>query len=123
MTHLLSSSRDTHGSDLFTVYLSWKAEPYFPVALKRLYTFVEDNNMNILSKSMSAVFSGVLLGAAATLPVLPGTAFAEGEGGVEVGILTCKKIPDTHEYYVVHSTVGVDCIFSHPEGEEHYSGR
>ena len=77
--------------------------------------------MNILSKSMSAVFGGVLLVAAATLPVLPGSVFAEG--GVEVGILTCKKIPGTHEYYVVHSTVGVYCIFSHPEGAEFYSGR
>lgn len=79
--------------------------------------------MNVLLKTMSAVFGGVLLGATATLPVLPGQVLAESEGGVEIGILTCKKIPGTHEYYVVHSTVGVDCIFSHPEGEEHYSGR
>ena len=79
--------------------------------------------MNVLLKTMSAVFGGVLLGATATLPVLPGQALAESEGGVEIGILTCKKIPGTHEYYFVHSTVGVDCIFSHPEGEEHYSGR
>ena len=79
--------------------------------------------MNILSKSMSAVFGSVLLGAAAALPMLAGMVFAEGEGGVEVGILTCKKIPGTHEYYVVHSTVGVYCIFSHPEGAEFYSGR
>ena len=79
--------------------------------------------MNILSKSMSAVFGGVLLGTAVILPVLPGMVFAEGEGGVEIGILTCKKIPGTHEYYLIHSTVSVDCIFLHPEGEEHYSGR
>jgi len=79
--------------------------------------------MNILAKTMSAVLGGVLMGTAATLPVLPGKAFAEGEGGVEIGILTCKKIPGTYEYYLVHSTVGVHCIFSHPEGKEHYSGR
>ena len=79
--------------------------------------------MNILAKTMTAVLGGVLLGTAATLPVLPGKAFAEGEGGVEIGILTCKKIPGTYEYYLVHSTVGVHCVFSHPEGEEHYSGR
>lgn len=79
--------------------------------------------MNILAKTMSAILGGVLLGTAATLPVLPGKAFAEGEGGVEIGILTCKKIPGTHEYYLVHSTVGVNCTFSHPEGKEHYSGR
>jgi hypothetical protein len=84
---------------------------------------VEDSIMNVLLKTMSTVFGGVLLGAAVTIPALPGKAFAESEGGVEVGILTCKKIPGTHEYYVVHSTVGVDCLFSHPEGEEHYSGR
>ena len=79
--------------------------------------------MKDLAKTMSAVFSGVLLGAAATLPFLPGNASAEGEGGVEFGILTCKKIPGTYEYYLIHSTVSVDCVFSHPEGEEHYSGR
>ena len=72
---------------------------------------------------MSAAFGGVLLWTVATLPVLPGKAFAEGDGGVEVGILTCKKIPGTYEYYLVHSTVSVDCTFSRPEGEEHYSGR
>jgi len=79
--------------------------------------------MNILAKTMSAVFGGVLLGTAAALPVIPGTASAAGNGGAEIGILTCTKIPDTQEYYLVYSTTGVNCVFTNLQGEEHYSGR
>ncbi len=79
--------------------------------------------MNRLAKTMSVVCGSTLLGVVATLSVLPGTAFAGGDAGVAVGVLTCKKIPGTYEYYLVNSTVGVDCVFSHPQGKEHYTGR
>jgi hypothetical protein len=79
--------------------------------------------MNTLKKGMSAVLGGVILVAVTTLIGISGTALAEGEGGVEIGVLTCKKIPGTLQYYLIHSTVGIDCVFSHPQGNEHYSGR
>ncbi|MEN8204431.1 MAG: DUF992 domain-containing protein [Pseudomonadota bacterium] len=79
--------------------------------------------MNMLKKQLSAVTGGVIMALATSLPLLTGEVLAEGAGGVEIGVLTCKKIPGTYAYYLVNSTVGVDCVFSHPEGSEHYSGR
>ncbi|MEW8692691.1 MAG: hypothetical protein AB2535_16720 [Candidatus Thiodiazotropha endolucinida] len=47
---------------------------------------------------------------------------ASAGGGIELGVLTCKSIPGTHRYYVIHHTVGIDCIFSHTHGQERYNG-
>ena len=44
------------------------------------------------------------------------------EGGLDIGVLTCKSIPSTRLNYIFHSNTLVDCIFAHPSGEERYLG-
>ncbi|MEW8585671.1 MAG: DUF992 domain-containing protein [Candidatus Thiodiazotropha sp.] len=62
-----------------------------------------------------------LLGTAITFSLLAPMS-ASADGGIELGVLTCKSIPGTHRYYVIHHTVGVDCTFNHTQGQEHYKG-
>jgi len=47
---------------------------------------------------------------------------APAQGGIEVGILTCKSRPGTRMNFIVHSKTLVDCTFAHSSGEEHYNG-
>jgi len=44
------------------------------------------------------------------------------QGGLEVGVLTCKSVPSTRLNYIFHSNTVVDCIFTHSSGEEQYMG-
>ena len=79
--------------------------------------------MNTIRKSLAVLLGGTCIAAVMTLAVIPVTSLAEEKSGLEVGVLTCKKIPGTFRYYLVHSTVGIDCVFTHTQGVEHYSGR
>lgn len=47
---------------------------------------------------------------------------AMAQGGIEVGILTCKSMPGTRMNFIVHSSTLVECVFTHPAGEEKYNG-
>ena len=44
------------------------------------------------------------------------------EGGLKIGVLTCKSVPSTRLNYIFHSNTVVDCIFTHSSGEERYMG-
>lgn len=46
----------------------------------------------------------------------------EKKGGVEVGILTCHSVPGTRVNLLIHSSVGLDCVFKTPNGDERYVG-
>jgi len=47
---------------------------------------------------------------------------ALAQGGIEIGILTCKSMPGTRMNFIVHSKTLVECVFTHPAGEEKYNG-
>ncbi|MES9854271.1 MAG: DUF992 domain-containing protein [Candidatus Thiodiazotropha sp. L084R] len=67
-------------------------------------------------------FRNVVLGSVINLSLLaPLSAYAGG--GIELGVLTCNSVPGTHNYYVIHHSVGVDCIFRNTHGKERYTGR
>ncbi len=44
------------------------------------------------------------------------------QGGLDIGILTCKSVPSTRLNYIFHSNTVVDCIFAHSSGKERYMG-
>ncbi len=44
------------------------------------------------------------------------------EGGLDIGVLTCKSVPSTRLNYIFHSNTVVDCMFTHSSGEERYLG-
>ena len=44
------------------------------------------------------------------------------QGGLDIGVLTCKSVPSTRFNYIFHSNTDVNCIFSHSSGEERYTG-
>jgi len=44
------------------------------------------------------------------------------EGGLDIGVLTCKSVPSTRLNYIFRSNTVVDCIFTHSSGEEQYMG-
>lgn len=47
---------------------------------------------------------------------------AEAQGGVQAGILTCKKIPGSGMNLLLHSVADVECEFDSPRGKETYKG-
>lgn len=56
-----------------------------------------------------------------------GLAFATsgfaGESGVDVGTLSCERVPDTGLNLIVHSTVDIKCVFEAADGSvERYKG-
>jgi len=44
------------------------------------------------------------------------------QGGLDIGVLTCKSVPSTRFNYIFHSNTDVNCIFLHSSGEERYTG-
>lgn len=48
---------------------------------------------------------------------------AAARGGVEVGLLTCRSLPNGTVNWLVHSSTDVHCVFSTARGEESYQGR
>ncbi len=44
------------------------------------------------------------------------------QGGLEIGVLTCKSVPSTRHNYIFRSNTVVDCTFTHSSGEERYMG-
>ena len=67
---------------------------------------------------MKAVLSLASLGAALALAA---PAFAYGEGGVQVGTLSCRQHPTVG--FVLGSSRRVSCVFQGPWGSSHYTGR
>jgi len=63
-----------------------------------------------------------MISATAALSMLLAAVPAMAAGGVELGVLTCNPIAGTETNLVIHSSVDVDCVFVHPEGEERYKG-
>lgn len=48
---------------------------------------------------------------------------AAAQGGIELGILTCKSVPGTGINLFIHSSVATRCVFTHAGGgEERYVG-
>ncbi|MCU7930500.1 MAG: DUF992 domain-containing protein [Candidatus Thiodiazotropha sp. (ex Codakia rugifera)] len=72
--------------------------------------------------TMKNYFRSTLTGAVISMTLFAPLPAMAG-GGIELGVLTCKSIPGTHSYYVIHHSVGVDCIFNHNHGQESYKGR
>ncbi|MBF0368297.1 MAG: DUF992 domain-containing protein [Magnetococcales bacterium] len=52
---------------------------------------------------------------------LPGTARAETESGVKIGILTCRQLPGGYNL-LIHSVAYVGCEFTSSRGMERYTG-
>lgn len=48
---------------------------------------------------------------------------AGAEGGVQLGILTCWKVPGSGMNLVISSSADVECEFASPYGKETYKGR
>ncbi|MFQ5958683.1 MAG: DUF992 domain-containing protein [Alphaproteobacteria bacterium] len=48
---------------------------------------------------------------------------AEAEAGVSVGVLTCESVAGTRRDLIIHSSVGVECVFDTPQGKERYNGQ
>jgi hypothetical protein len=42
--------------------------------------------------------------------------------GIEIGLLTCKTVDGTHSNLLIHSTVGVKCVFEGSGVKEDYKG-
>ncbi len=70
-------------------------------------------HLSILKIQLLAIFALLFI---ATVPS------AMAQGGLEVGVLTCKSVPSTRLNYIFHSNTVVDCIFTHSSGEERYMG-
>ena len=47
---------------------------------------------------------------------------AQAKEGVNVGVLKCKTIPGSRVQLLVHSSVGLNCVFETPNGKESYKG-
>ncbi|MDP6708203.1 MAG: DUF992 domain-containing protein [Alphaproteobacteria bacterium] len=69
-----------------------------------------------MQKHIVAVLAGLLLAGTAA----GGSAWAQE--GVNVGMLKCKTIPGTATTMIIHSSVGLDCVFETPNGKESYKG-
>ncbi len=48
------------------------------------------------------------------------TAPAAARGGVEVGTLTCRTLPETQVNWIVYSSISMRCVFDAPTGQEQY---
>ena len=42
--------------------------------------------------------------------------------GVSLGVLKCKTIPGSRDQLLIHSSVGLNCVFETPNGKESYKG-
>ncbi|MBI2585228.1 MAG: DUF992 domain-containing protein [Rhodospirillales bacterium] len=72
--------------------------------------------MNSLKRfTLGLVASALFLPVTATPPAM-------AEGGVQIGVLSCNSVPGTQRDLLVHSTVGVTCVFDGPGGQERYKG-
>lgn len=58
-----------------------------------------------------------------TIVLGPTVPRAAAQGGVELGVLTCKNVPGTGINLFIHSSVATRCVFTHAGGgEERYVG-
>ena len=67
-----------------------------------------------IAKYISTVLTTLLLTA------VYGQAFAAG--GVQVGVLECKVVPNSRVNLLIHSTADVECTFNNNGTVEHYIG-
>lgn len=47
---------------------------------------------------------------------------ARAAEGVNIGVLKCKTIPGTRVQLLIHSSVGLNCVFQTANGQESYKG-
>jgi len=73
------------------------------------------------SNAFKSVRPAVFL--AATLLALPAYTNARAQGGIELGILSCRSVPGTQSNLILHSTVDLKCVFRGVGGEEAYNGQ
>lgn len=67
-------------------------------------------------------FVAIALAGAASLATTPAQA-AETSAGAKIGVLNCDTVPNTSFTLLIHSTVGVKCVFKSSQGiVEHYKG-
>ena len=82
--------------------------------------------MSIATIAPKQLAAALLLGSALSLPLAAAavSASAGEEAGHEVGVLTCKTVPDSRVNLVVHSSADIECEFKESDGTlEHYTGR
>ena len=81
------------------------------------------SNASIAPKQLAAA---LLLGTALSLPLAAAAVSARAgqEAGHEVGVLTCKTVPDSRVNLIVHSSADIECEFKESDGTvEHYTGQ
>ena len=81
--------------------------------------------MSIASLAPKQLAAALLLGTALSLPLAAAAVSARAgqEAGHEVGVLTCKTVPDSRLNLVVHSRADIECEFKESDGTvEHYTG-
>ncbi len=66
---------------------------------------------------------GLFLSTAAVTSVVPLAETAAAEPGIEVGMLTCRQIPNTRLNLIVYSSTSVTCVFRTSQGQELYRGK
>lgn len=66
----------------------------------------------LLAASMACALAGTLAAAAP----------ASAQTGAKVGVLTCWILPETKVNLLIHSSVGVNCVFEGAGGKESYKG-
>jgi len=74
----------------------------------------------MMKKSM---FSLAVLALAGSMSVATSAVAAETSAGARVGVMSCDTVPNTGFTLLIHSTVGVKCVFKSSQGiVEHYKG-
>ena len=82
--------------------------------------------MTIASLTPKQFAAALLLGTALSLPLAASAVSARAgqEAGHEVGVLTCKTVPESRVNLVVHSSADIECEFKESDGTvEHYTGQ
>lgn len=69
----------------------------------------------MMTRLLAACLGLLFAGLAASGP-------AHAQEGVRIGVLKCKTIPGTQVQMVIHSSVGLSCVFETPNGTEKYKG-
>jgi len=72
----------------------------------------------MMKKTVFSLAALALAGSMATAAVA-----AETSAGAKIGVMSCDTVPNTGFTLLIHSTVGVKCVFKSSQGVvEHYKG-
>jgi len=73
---------------------------------------------------MKSLITKLAIISALIFPLIPAATAGESTAGTEIGILTCKTVPDSTVNLVIHSTASVRCNYVSTDGSgvEHYVG-